>query len=441
MKCKIKICLYILFFASSFLISKSTYAQESSPFAKLAQDYILRLNQELRETDESVPSPTQEPVVVNPEAIVKDAVTESIDTISKTIEEITIEKQRIITEIKDRVKRDIDDSIIEIRKENTQTPAYELQKVVDVERTKLFENIVNTIEKIQPATEDAQVQKIEQLQTEVDDSLQKIQESLEDESGLPINFERSKRDIRETLLKFQEVLEAKKNIIESRQGELVFKDTDQDGISDYDELYIYKTNPESPQTKEGEKTDGQKIQEGINPLSDTGEKIAYQDPRDDRESFVSSSYRVDKIQLIKEENKIVFEGSALPNTYITLYIFSTPIIVTVKTDAKGKWNYELKQELENGEHQIYVASVESSGKIIARSNPILFTKSAEAATIGIAGSIDNSVSTQNFLKDNFILISLATLIAIVILGMMFVGNHKTVASAVTELKNQVDSNK
>lgn len=438
MKFKIEITLFVLVFASLFFVGKSIQAQEFSPFAKLAQDYILRLNEELRESDNLVPTTKQESVVVNPDAIAKEALTESIDTISKTVEEVTTEKERVITEIKEQVKQDIDASIIEIRKENTETPAYELQKSVDAERTILFENITNTIEKIQPTQVDTRIQTIEDLQTEVDTSLQKIQASLEEESGLPVNFERSKRDVRETLLKFQQVLEEKKLIIESRQGELVFQDSDTDGISDYDEVYLYKTDPNNARTKESDKTDGEKISEGINPLSDSSEKIAYQDPRDDRDSFVSSSYRVDKVQLIKEENKIVFEGNALPNTYITLYIFSTPIVVTVKTDDQGKWNYELKQELENGEHQIYVASVESSGKIIARSNPILFTKSAEAATIGIAGSIDNSISTQNFLKDNFILITLAALISIVILSMMFVGNHKTIASAVTELKSHVN---
>ena len=236
--------------------------------------------------------------------------------------------------------------------------------------------------------------------------------------------------------------EEKKKIIESRQGDLVFKDTDSDGISDYDEIYIYKTNPNNSHTKGEGKTDGEKISEGINPLSDTEEKINFQDPREDKESFVSDAYIVDSVELIKNEKEtLVFKGVALPNTYITLYIYSTPIIVTIKTNAEGQWNYGLEKEMENGEHQIFVASVDTSGKIVARSNPILFTKTAEAATIGIVGNIENSTSKQNFLKDNFILIIITVLIIVVIVGMILVGNHKNIKSAVIELHNEVSNKK
>lgn len=421
-----------------FLTENFVYAQEFSPIGKLAQDYIQRINKELQKTNNAVPNPKQETVVVNPEAIILDAVTDSIDTISKTVEEVKEEKVKVIENIKTSIKEDIDSSIIQIKK-NVEKPAYELQKAVDAERTQLFEDVSKTIEEIKPTEAKQETQKILELKDKIDTSIDTIQKKLEDESGLSVSFEKSKRDVQDTLSEFQQVLNEKKNIIESRQGEYVFKDSDSDGISDYDEIYIYKTDPNNPRTKGEGKTDGEKIAEGINPLSDTDQKINFEDPREDKESFVTSSYKVDKVELIKEEKKLVFEGTALPNTYITLYIYSTPIVVTVKTDTNGQWSYSLEKELENGEHQMYVATNDTSGKIVARSNPILFTKSAEAATIGITGSIDTSINPQNFLKDNFILITLAIFIAVVVLGMMFVGNHKTIKSAVAELKNQVNT--
>jgi hypothetical protein len=456
MKYKVEIFILAVSLLLSSFVWHSIYAQEISPLGKLAQDYILRLNEDLNRTNNMVPNKRQNAVVVNLEAVTRDAITESIDTISKTIEDVKKEKERAVEDIKTSVKKDIDTSITDIRKK-IEKPAYELQRSIDIERAELFENITRTIESVNPTDpedvkQDLKSQdkiekepglehkKIDTLQIEVDDSLEKIKGNLEDESGLPVNFEKSQRDVKETLLRFQRVLNEKKEVIESRQGNLVFMDSDSDGVSDYDEIYIYKTDPEKAKTRGDGKTDGEKISEGINPLSEGEEKINYEDPREDKESFVSDSYRVEKVQLLKEnKDKLVFEGVALPNTYVTIYVYSTPIVVTVKTNESGQWSYELEKELENGEHQMYVASVDATGKIVARSNPILFTKTAEAATIGIAGSLDNSISTQNFLKDNFILITLAMLIMIVILGMMFVGNHKNIRSAVAELKGEVNS--
>lgn len=412
------------------------HAQELSPLGKLAQDYVERLNTDLTGSSVFSSNDKASAVIVNPEIVSNDAVNESIDTISKNVELIGIEKEKIINEIKEAIKEDIDNSIVQIRK-TTDKPAYELQKSIDSDRTELFENLTNEINKIKPF----ETNKTQSIQVNVDNTLLKIQKSLEEESGLGINFEKSKGNIKNNFIKFQEVLHEKNKIIESRQGNLVYQDSDDDGVSDYDEIYMYRTNPNNPQTiAENGMNDGEKILNSINPISDTNEKIMYIDPRDDKESFVSSSYRVEKIQLLKEDSeKIAFEGRAFPNTYLTLYIYNTPIIVTVKTDNNGQWSYQLDQEIENGEYQMFIASVGTSGKILARSNPILFTKTSDAAIIGISGNLNNSISTQNFLKDNFILIILAMLILVVVLGMMFVGNHKNIKSAVSELKDELNS--
>jgi hypothetical protein len=85
---------------------------------------------------------------------------------------------------------------------------------------------------------------------------------------------------------------------------------------------------------------------------------------------------------VTPQKKLEIHGTALPNSYVTLYIYSTPIIVTVKTDSTGQWQYTLDRELETGEHKIYAATVDNSGKIVAKSTPIPFTKTAEAATLG-----------------------------------------------------------
>ena len=418
---------FIVTLACATVLFNVAQAQEVAPLAKLAQDYLTRMN---AEEGKSATTGT----VVNPAQFERAAVTESIDTINRVVEEIRVEKSRVVTEVQESIKIDIDAAIISIRK-STQKPAYELQRAIDAERTLLFENVTKTIGDISPT----EISQIQELQREVAESLGRIKAGLEGESGMTANFERSARDVRGILVRFEQMMGEKQSVIASREGTLVFMDSDQDGLSDYEESYVYQTDPRNARTKGNSQTDGEKVREGINPLSDSGDKVVPEDPRDDKDSYVSSTYKVNKVQLIKEDKeRLVFEGNALPNSYVTLFIYSTPIVATVRTDSSGTWTYELEQEIENGEHQMYVATVDGSGKLLARSNPILFTKSAEAAVIGIAGSLERSVGAQTFLKDNFILITLAILIAVVILTMMFVGTHKDVRSAVNDLRNEVN---
>jgi hypothetical protein len=417
-----------LVMAGALVCAHSAVAQEQVQLGKLAQDYLMRLNQESgRSVDEGQ--------VVNPEQFERTAVTDSIETVNKTVEELEQEKKRVIDEVMETVKKDIDDAIISIRKQ-TQTPAYELQRAIDTERTELFEAVAQTVETLRPTDTEG----IPKLQEQVAGFLAQIEEKLEGESDMQLDFEGSKRDARSALTRFAEFFAQKRQVIDSREGDMMFADTDQDGLSDYDETYIYKTDPANARTKGTEKTDGEKVREGINPLSDNADKIAYKDPREDKVAYVSSTYRVDKVQLIKEEGeKLAFEGKALPNSHVTLFIYSTPLVATVRTDDSGDWTYETDQKLENGEHQIYVATVDGSGEIVIRSSPILFTKSAEAATIGIAGSLQSSIGVHTFLKDNFILITLAVLIAVVVLTMMFVGSRRDLKTVVADLHNEVKS--
>ena len=104
---------------------------------------------------------------------------------------------------------------------------------------------------------------------------------------------------------------------------------------------------------------------------------------------------------------------------MTLYIFSTPIIVTVKADSEGRWTYELDKELEDGNHEVYVATVDNSGKIVAKSNPIPFVKQANAAALG---SEFVSVENPNFLRANFVYIIMYVSLFGLLLMLFLVGS-------------------
>lgn len=363
-------------------------------------------------------------------------VKENVRSVAETVDEIRVDTEVTEDEVRDFVKAGIDRNIIEIRKE-TDLPAYELQKAVDQDRLELFDALNTTLKTVNITNSDI----LENFSDEVDQKIQDIEEALKTKSGLETDFEEERRSVKNTLLRLQSNINEKTELIKEREGEKIYKDTDGDGLSDYDEKYIYETDPEKASTLDDGENDGDKISLGIDPT--TGGKINYADPREDVDSYVTSAYRLEDVALVKQEAKdlIKFEGRALPNSFVTLYIYSTPIIVTVKTDANGDWSYELDKELENGEHQMYVATVSNSGKIIARSNPVSFTKTSEAASIGIVGIDVETSQAGDFFRDNFILISLAILILVVVLALMIAGRNKGVKDVVTDLKNEVDSSK
>lgn len=166
-------------------------------------------------------------------------------------------------------------------------------------------------------------------------------------------------------------------------------DSDGDGVSDFDEENIYFTDPNNPDTDNDGINDGIEIIRGFDPLNPAAETIvAHESPK---ESFGLVREDVLKILTVvpviasDENNERVpvqaeIKGTGLPNSFVTLYIFSTPVVVTVRTNDTGEFTYIFDKELEDGEHEVYVAVTDNAGAIIAQSNPFRFIKEAEAFT-------------------------------------------------------------
>ena len=122
---------------------------------------------------------------------------------------------------------------------------------------------------------------------------------------------------------------------------------------------------------------------------------------------------------------ITFKGHALPNSFVTLYIFSTPVVVTIKTDTSGAWTYTLSSELPNGNHSLYVATVDAGGKIIAKSPEVPFIKTAEAAEFTpLLVSTPTDVSPTDVLVSNLPIIGLILLLAFGIGAFVILGRER-----------------
>lgn len=180
-------------------------------------------------------------------------------------------------------------------------------------------------------------------------------------------------------------------------------DTDKDGISDFDEQNLYNTNPEFPDTDNDGIQDGVEIMRGFDPLNPDAEAvIQYEMPQESLALVQEESLKVERIvPVIKNDDEAgksvqaEITGKALPNSYVTLYIFSTPTIVSVRTDENGAFSYTFEKELEDGDHEVYVAITDNTGAIVARSNPFRFVKEAEAFT-PLDGNAEQAITPESF---------------------------------------------
>lgn len=72
------------------------------------------------------------------------------------------------------------------------------------------------------------------------------------------------------------------------------------------------------------------------------------------------------------QNTIIIKGIGPKNAYLTLFIYSSPLVVTTKTDASGNFTYVLDKNLADGKHEVYVTVTDETGKIKEKSSPFAF---------------------------------------------------------------------
>lgn len=213
-------------------------------------------------------------------------------------------------------------------------------------------------------------------------------------------------------------------------------DSDADGISDSEELRL-GTNPKVADTDRDGYLDGDEIKKGYDPLKASAgngeDKMLFQSPKEEGE--INEKYKVEDVKLVeskehgseKKEKVLHIKGKALPNTFVTLYVFSeTPIIVTVKTDSAGNWTYDLDKNIADGEHELYVAVTDNTGKITAKSEPLRFVKTAEAATVmpevyaqeNVKNASPIERSKNSFVSLAFVIMAVFLSIALVLIGVV-----------------------
>jgi len=211
---------------------------------------------------------------------------------------------------------------------------------------------------------------------------------------------------------------AEKQKLDQTQKELVVKDSDNDGLPDQEEIRL-GTDPFSPDTDGDGFIDSSEVKLGYDPLSASpADKVVYQNPKETL-TAVSETYKVEKVELVespqnKAEKVLKIQGKAPANSFVTIYIYSTPTIVVTKADANGNWEYTLDKPLADGRHAVYASVTNNKGDIEKVSQSFDFAKAEDSIIKLLAPSKGNTESpVQNINRIFIIMIVIAVVLAIV----------------------------
>lgn len=189
--------------------------------------------------------------------------------------------------------------------------------------------------------------------------------------------------------RLKERVETFESLLRDRSGQNSAVDQDNDGVSDHDEVTLYETDPTAFDTDGDGVSDGAELMRGFDPRSSEQEAVmTYTSPKEFgivREDVLTIAAVTPVIETDRERGtppvQAEIRGTGIPNSFVTLFIFSSPTVVTVRTAEDGSFVYQFDKELEDGSHEVYVAVTDNTGDIVAKSNPFTFVKEAEAFTV------------------------------------------------------------
>ncbi len=221
--------------------------------------------------------------------------------------------------------------------------------------------------------------------------------------------------------------EAVGNYIAERDGIRVFADADSDGIVDFDEVNIYGTDPKRGDSDNDGVTDGDELVLHADPKILGTTTMIFQDP--DQYGVIAATGTLGVTAIVAGEivndasgaprlTSLILSGHGPRNAYVTLFIYSEPIVVTVKTDRSGAWTYRLDKELPDGSHKVYTALTDNGGRVIAKSEPLPFVKEAGAISIG-AAFIPSGEQAPSFFGGAS-MVALVSLLALVLLASVII---------------------
>ena len=231
--------------------------------------------------------------------------------------------------------------------------------------------------------------------------------------------------------------ETVERIISERTGVRPFIDTDGDHVSDYDEVNIFGTNPDNADTDGDGFLDGEEIVNHTDPLGaseksniqerspkTSSEGVHMEDPRL-LSGLSSPVLSVDHVVMspdpeFADKHVLAFSGTAPKNSYVTLFVFSDPISMSVRANASGTWSYALNTDLAPGAHEAIVTISTAAGRVLLRSPSLSFVKDGSAIAIAPIAPVRTESSSSSARVFAIVALLLASAgIAFSVIGILF----------------------
>jgi len=308
-------------------------------------------------------------------------VAEGIEELAKKTEEEKMTEEEITK--KEKEKKKIDNKIKSVQKKLETSPVTTSKKIIKEvlkshqkekeEINKQLEAAKSKLGKIKKEKE----KKINEIIKAID-NVSKPLEAVQVTSTVSETKKMAKRKVG-ALLEDLEKKVKEKTAEKIEKQTILVKDSDNDGLSDKEEIAI-GTNPFNPDSDGDGFLDGDEYVAGFNPLKPgPAGKIVYQSPKKvlPQKTDIYKVERVEVVTLSQGGKGLKFSGKGLPNSFITLFIFSKPIVVVVKTDSSGHWECTLDKPLGDGQHTVYATLTDNQGQIKARSETFVFVKKGE----------------------------------------------------------------
>jgi hypothetical protein len=220
-----------------------------------------------------------------------------------------------------------------------------------------------------------------ELEKEIEEATQKRETVKEELEKMRQGIIERVREVKEETMPLIE--EVERIVREERELQLIKiaeieRDSDGDGLSDRQEIEL-GTDILNPDTDGDKFLDGIEKQYGFNPFDPRREvEIIYQDPREVTPRKIDI-YIVENVRITTlpdDRRGLEISGRGLPNSELILFIFSEPVIVSVRTDGQGRWSYVL-EDPRDGKHEIFAVIVNNRGETEARSLVFPFVLAGE----------------------------------------------------------------